>query len=81
MQIFTKNQTEAIEAEIIPNVSKRVFVYTLLFFFQNTGWEGKKAVSQAIQNMINNFCYFTDIRALGEKWFPYRKLKLLRQIP
>lgn len=31
MQIFTKNQTEAIEAEIIPNVSKRVFVYTLLF--------------------------------------------------
>lgn len=82
MQIFTKNQTEAIEAEIIPNVSKRVFVYTLLFFFfQNTGSEGKKAVSQAIQNMMDNFCYFTDIRALGEKWFPYLKLKLLRQIP
>ena len=53
MQIFTRNQTEAIEAEIIPNVSKRVFVYTLLFFFQNTGSEGKKAVSQAIQNMMN----------------------------
>lgn len=81
MQIFTKNQTDAIEAEIIPNVSKRVFVYTLLFFFQNTGSEGKKAVSQAIQNVMNNFCYFTDIRALGEKRFPYRKLKLLRQIP
>lgn len=81
MQIFTKNKTEAIEAEIIPNVSKRVFVYTFQFFFQNTGSEGKKAVSQAIQNMMNNFCYFTDRRALGEKWFPYRKLKLLRQIP
>lgn len=81
MQIFTKNQTEAIEAEIIPNVSKRVFVYTLLFFFQNTSSEGKKAVSQAIQNMMNNFCFFTDIRALGEKWFPHCKLKLLRQIP
>lgn len=65
------------------NYSKRVrvFVYTLLFFFQNTSSEGKKAVSQAIQNMMNNFCFFTDIRALGEKWFPYCKLKLLRQIP
>ena len=81
MQIFTKSQTEVIGAEIIPNLSKRVFVYTLLFFFQNTGSEGKNAVSQAIQNMMNNFCYFTDIRALGEKWFPYRNLKLLRQIP
>lgn len=42
MQIFTKNQTEAIKAEIIPNVSKRVFVYTLQFFFQNIGSEGKR---------------------------------------
>ena len=42
MQIFTKNQTEAIEAEIIPNVSKRVFVYTLLFFFFKTQAQKEK---------------------------------------
>lgn len=42
MQIFTKNQTEAIEAEIIPNVSKRVFVYTLLFFFSKHKLRRKK---------------------------------------
>lgn len=42
MQIFTKNQTEAIEAEIIPNVSKRVFVYTLLFFFKTQAQKEKR---------------------------------------
>lgn len=42
MQIFTKNQTEAIEAEIIPNVSKRVFVHTLLLFFQTQAQEEKR---------------------------------------
>ena len=42
MQIFTKNQTEAIEAEIIPNVSKRVLVYTLLFFFKTQAQKEKR---------------------------------------
>ena len=81
MQIFTKNQTEAIEAELFQTCPNAFSCIHYFFFFQNTGSEGKKAVSQAIQNMMDNFCYFTDIRALGKKWFPYRKLKFLRQIP